>query len=82
MTYGTRKIILAALRNHRGDDYERALAAWRNLTPTQMGQEYGESGQTRQEILDTYRNHVKNVERAINEVERIPETFHYDQGRT
>lgn len=38
-----------------GDDLERAEMAFRNLSPRQMQEEYGNSGLTCQAILDDYR---------------------------
>ena len=47
--------IRRALDNAKGDNLERATAAFRNCTPEQMQQEYGQSGETRQAILDGYK---------------------------
>lgn len=44
-----------AVNGALGDDLERAEWAFKNRTPEQMGQQYGESGRTCQEILDGYR---------------------------
>lgn len=71
MTTDTKALVLRGLSNLRGDDYERASAAFRNCTPAQMQQEYGQSGETRQAILEGYRNHVKHVEKAIAEVNAL-----------
>ena len=71
MTKETRDMVMAGLSRMRGDDYERATAAFRGLTPTQMQEQYGLSGRTRQEILDGYRDHVKAVEAAIAEVKAL-----------
>lgn len=68
MTPETKRVVLSALSQYRGDDYERASHAFRGLTPTQMQEQHGASGQTRQEILDGYREHVKAVEAAVAEV--------------
>lgn len=38
-----------------GDNLQRAEMAFHNLSPEQMQEEYGGSGQTRQTILDGYR---------------------------
>lgn len=46
--------IRRAIQALTSDDLERATAAFRNCTPEQMKQEYGQSGRTRQEILDGY----------------------------
>lgn len=62
-------VLLDALRQYRGDNYERAMHAFKGLTPEQMAQEYGQSGFTRQELLDIYRKHVGEVEAARKWVE-------------
>lgn len=71
MTAATKRLILNALSRVRGDDFERATAAFKHCTPKQMQQEYGASGETRQAILDGYREHVEKVEAAIREVEAL-----------
>lgn len=65
-----KEVILRALNNYRGDNYERAAAAFRNFTPTEMGAQHRVSGQTRQEIIDGYRKHTLEVENAIHFVEQ------------
>jgi hypothetical protein len=57
--------ILNALENYRGDNLYRARAAFRNCTPEQMQQQYGQSGQTRAEILAGYEAHDKEVTAAV-----------------
>lgn len=74
MTKTTKRLVLAGLQLLRGDDYERALVAFRSLSADQMQEPYGQSGQTRQEILDGYRSHVQAVEAAIDEVTRLDES--------
>jgi len=46
--------IQRAIHAYSGDDLERARAAFRGRTPEQMQKQYGESGQTCQQILDGY----------------------------
>ena len=54
---------LKILRRNLGDDLERAELTFRNLTPAQLQEEYGQSGMTRQAILDQYRDHrARNLE--------------------
>ncbi len=60
-----RQTVESALANHRGDDLHRAESAFRNATSEQMAKEYGNSGQTPQEILDGYRAHESKVDRAL-----------------
>ena len=56
---------LQALQYMRGDDLQRAQAAFRGCTPEQMQSLYYASGQTRQEIIDGYRAHQDRVDAAI-----------------
>jgi hypothetical protein len=56
--------IQKALEQYRGDDLERAKAAFRGCTPEQMNQPWGESGMTRAEYLKRCEQHVKAVEDA------------------
>jgi AraC-like DNA-binding protein len=65
LTEEIRLTIIDALRNYRGDNYERSLAAFRNFSQHQMNQEFGATGQTCREYLDQARLHVKRCEEAI-----------------
>jgi ribosome-binding protein aMBF1 (putative translation factor) len=56
--------ILRALSDHKGDDLYRAKQAFLYCTRKQMGEQYGESGKTRQQIVDEYAEHVERVRRA------------------
>lgn len=69
MTAEIKKTILAALRSHRGDNYERAKASFQFKTPAQMQQRYGHSDETCAQILEGYRAHVDKVDEAITFVE-------------
>ena len=60
-----RQMAIKALKNQKGDDSYRAKMAFRNCTPEQMQQEYGQSGETRQAILDGYLNRDAKIDRAI-----------------
>ncbi len=71
MTEKTKKLVLAGLSNLRGDDYERAERAFRGCTPTQMQEVWSGNGETRQQVLDGYRQHVKAVEAAVAEVKAL-----------
>jgi len=71
MTKATKDLVLQGLSRLRGDDYERASHAFRAFTPTQMQEQHGQSGKTRQQILDDYRNYAKAVEAAIAEVKSL-----------
>ena len=59
-------LITKALSGYRGDNLERAKAAWKSRirSKQRMAEEWGQSGQTCQEILDSYQGHVDNVEAA------------------
>ena len=70
MSPTTKQLILRALNTLRGDDYERALSAFRNCTPVQMKEVYG-NGLTRQQLLDNYKKHVDEVEKAVTEVKNL-----------
>jgi hypothetical protein len=56
---------LRALENLRGDDLYRARAAFRNCTPDEMQQQYGQSGKTRAQIIGEYEAHEAEVNAAI-----------------
>ena len=57
--------ILRVLSNAKGDDSHRARSAFRNCTPEQMAEKYGQSDQTRQEILDGYLEQDAKFDAAI-----------------
>lgn len=60
-----RAIILAALETFRGDNLYRARAAFRGLSDAEMDKQYGQSGETRRQIVDGYAAHDSAVEQAI-----------------
>jgi len=68
MTHETNTLALKALRAYHGDDYERARMAFAWLSPAQMQEQHGHSGETRQEILDGYRQHAETIDQAIAEI--------------
>lgn len=49
------KYIKCAVSNARGDNLERAQAAFRGLTDEQFGWQYGASGRTCREVLEGYK---------------------------
>jgi len=57
--------ILRVLYNYRGDDLERAKAAFRGLSIQDMNKQYRESGKTCLEIVQGYENHVAKIESII-----------------
>lgn len=65
----TRKFIKSCIEQKRGDDLNRAKTAFANCTPEQMNEKYGESGQTRQQIIDGYKEREAKCDNAITEVE-------------
>lgn len=72
MTPASKKIILRLLSNGRGDDLYRAELAFRNCTSEQMDQHYGQSGQTRREILNGYKKRDEEIDVAVAEVNALP----------
>ena len=71
MTTQTRQIIQRALEQHRSDDSVRARAAFAGCTPSQMQEEYGQSGRTRQQLLDGYVEHERAVNAALTEMAQL-----------
>jgi hypothetical protein len=65
-----KQTIRDALLQYRGDDLNRARAAFRGLSPKQMQQQHGQSGKTRAQILEGYEQHVRNVEEAVAWLDR------------
>ena len=66
MTNKHKELAIRALENMMGDDTARARAAFRNLTPEQMQEQYGQSGQTCAQILADYEAHDAKVLAAID----------------
>ena len=60
-----KQLAIKALGQMRGDDLYRARAAFKNCTPEQMAQKYGQSDQTRTEILAGYEAHDAKVTAAL-----------------
>lgn len=60
-----RKMAIKALEHQKGDASYRAKMAFGNKTPEQMQQEYGQSGETCQSILDGYLLRDEKIDRAI-----------------
>jgi len=61
-----KELAIRALGNMMGDNTARARAVFRNCTPEQMQEQYGQSGQTRAQILAGYEEHDATVLAAIN----------------
>ena len=64
-----KQFIIGCIENNRGDDLQRAKAAFRNFSAEEMKEEHGQSGRTRREILDEHWNHDKDCNAAISLVE-------------
>jgi hypothetical protein len=71
MTKKSYNLILQAIKERRGDNLERAKAAFRNCTPDEMKRQYGQSGNTRQEVIDGYQRHVDEVNAALKDFEQL-----------
>lgn len=61
-----KEIVLSALNSYKGDDVYRARAAFKGFSIIQMGAQHGESGKSRQEILDEYESHAAEVNYVID----------------
>ena len=66
-----KEFVIDCIKQHRGDDLYRAQCAFGNCTPTEMNELYGESGQTRQQIIDGYKAHQQKCNEAIETVKRF-----------
>ena len=60
-----KELAIRALERMMGDDMARARAAFRNCTPEEMREEYGQSGMTRSQILAGYEEDNAKVQAAI-----------------
>lgn len=47
------------------DDYSRCRNNFRGCTEEEMQSQYGSSGRTRAELLESYRNKLSNAQRAL-----------------
>lgn len=57
--------VLRILESTRGDDLYRARAAFRGLSAEEMGKQYGQSGQTRAEIVAGYERREAELNELI-----------------
>lgn len=71
MTKQQATAIVRILENAKGDDSYRARTAFRNCTAEEMQRGYGDSGKTRQEILDGYIKHDERIEELIDAVNAV-----------
>lgn len=74
MTEQTKNFIIRCVEDKRGDDYVRAKLDFKNYTPKQMKEQHGQSGRTRQEILDNYKQFNDKIDESIREIKEIPTT--------
>lgn len=65
-----RDYILRNLNN--GDDLERAEMAFSGFSTTEMTEEFGHSGRTRQQILDEYRDSRAKHNAAVAWLKSMP----------
>jgi hypothetical protein len=71
MADGTvKEFVIGCIQQRRGDDLYRAQCAFRNCTPAEMNELYGESGKTRQQIIDGYKAREQKCDAAIEAVKR------------
>ena len=68
MDKAIKSFIIQCIERARGDDLYRAQLSFKGLTAKEMNEEYGQSGQTRQEILNGYVAHNEICNRAIEAV--------------
>lgn len=57
--------IIECIEKARGDDLYRARRSFRGLSTTQMQEQHGQSGRTRQQILDDYQDRYDKCDAAI-----------------
>ena len=57
--------------NAKGHDLECAESSFRRYSITEMFMEYGQSGQTRQEVLDGYRRSRREWQAARDLLEKL-----------
>ena len=67
----TRNFIISLLKEHRGDDLDRARHAFRNYTPAQMNAPYGQSDKTPAQIIAGYEQRELEIDNAIDWVEQV-----------
>ncbi len=61
-----KEYVLSVMRNAQGDNLERATNAFRGLSPAQMEEQHGQSGQTRHQILEEYHEQRRLHQAAID----------------
>lgn len=66
-----KQFITQCIEQCRGDNLYRASHTFKNLTKVEMNEEYGESGQTPQQIIEGYTNHCNKCDEAIKAMSKI-----------
>ena len=65
--------ILKAMQSMRGDDLERVRMSFANLSSAKMKEQFGQSGQTRSEVLKSYEEQRKCHDDAIAWLRNVAE---------
>jgi len=65
------QIVRGAMSQAHGDDLERANYAFRGLTAEQLKLPHGQSGKSREEIWNGYKEHRAKHEEAARYIERL-----------
>lgn len=68
MTTSQKGEIIAILENAKGDDFDRARHAFAFMNPREMQMPHGESGKTREQVLEGYRRHNAKIDSLIEAV--------------
>jgi hypothetical protein len=66
-----KEYVLRVMRDAQGDDLERATLSFRGLSNKQMQEQHGQSGLTRQQVLDEYREQRRLHRAAIDWLKSI-----------
>lgn len=69
----SKQITISALKQYKGDDLYRATRAFAGYSKNQMQEQHGQSGQTRQEILDGYQKHADACDVALAWIQSFTE---------
>ena len=69
-TEPVKDFVVQCIERARGDDLCRARAAFKHFSPDKMEEEHGQSGRTRQQVLDGHIEHNRKCDVAITVVKR------------
>jgi hypothetical protein len=64
-------LAIAALERYKGDDTQRARAAFRGMSTAEMHEQHGRSGKSRARILADYVEYDERVDAAIAWVKSV-----------